>query len=110
MSQDNQDVAAINSYLDSATQTFKQQWPDGAKKSLNEGHQLNMDYLNAQLDCYSNHNQSGKYNEEVSRITDRKNDEQTTYQTQSEAASNAQTNRTTCITSAIGKTAYTNCY
>lgn len=108
--QEDSDIAAINSCLGTANQTFNEQWPDGETKNLNDGHRINMDYLNRQIDCYSNYNQTGTYTTEIDRIKDRKSDELSSHQIQSQAATDSRSNRTSCITNAVGSTAYTNCY
>ncbi len=107
---ENANIAAITSCLNTATESIQSQWPEGETKNLNEGHQLNMDYLNAQIDCYTPYNQDGEYDEYVDRIKERKDDELSTYQTQSQTASSSQSERITCTSSAIGSTAFTNCY
>lgn len=109
-SQDNTDVVAINSCLDSSWTRLKEQWPDGETKDINTGHRLTMAYYNDQLDCYAKYNMDGTYSTDVQRLNDRKSDEIASYQTQSQANAQRQTNRATCISNAVGSTAYTNCY
>ena len=109
-SQNNVDTTAINSCLSSSYTKLTEQWPDGETKDLNTGHRLTMTYYNDQLDCYARYNQDGIYDTDVQRLDDRKSDELESYQIQSQANSERQTNRTTCISNAVGSTAYTNCY
>ena len=104
------DITAINSCLSSATERLNEEWPDGDTKNVREGHKLNMDYLNSQIDCYTPYNGNGEYDSYVEQIKDRKTDEQSSYQTQVQAASNNQSSRMTCTSSAIGSTAFTSCY
>ena len=109
-SQNNTDVAAINSCLDSAWTTLQKQWPEGEEKDIHTGHRLTMTYYNDQLDCYARYNQDGTYDTDIQRLESKKNDELASYQTQSQENIQHQTNRMTCTSSAIGSTAFTNCY
>ena len=109
-SQGSNNNTAVNSCLESTWTKLKEQWPDGETKDINTGHRLTMAYYNDQLDCYAKYNQDGIYATDVQRLNDKKSDELALYQTQSQANTERQTNRTTCVSSAVGSTAYTNCY
>ena len=109
-SQNSVDTVATNSCLKSSHIKFTEQWPDGETKDINTGHRLTMTYYNDQLDCFARYNQDGIYDTDIQRLNDRKNDEQSSYQTQSQSNAERQINRTTCVSNAVGSTAYTNCY
>lgn len=109
-SQNSVDTTAINSCLNSSQTKLTEQWPDGETKNINTGHRLTMDYYNDQLDCFTKYNQDSIYDTDIRRLNDRKSDELSSYQTQSQANAEHQINRTTCISNAVGSTAYTNCY
>ncbi|MDK2899010.1 MAG: hypothetical protein PWQ10_197 [Patescibacteria group bacterium] len=109
-SQNSANTTAVNSCLGSSHTRLTEQWPDRETKDINTGHRLTMTYYNDQLDCFAEYNLNGIYDTDIQRLNDRKSDELASYQAQSQANTERQINRTTCISSAVGSTAYTNCY
>lgn len=102
------DTQALNNCLQSAWDTLDSKWSDSIDPDM--GHTLTIAYYNDQIDCHSRLNVADNKDTEIKSLTTRKENEQTSYKVRSESNSAQQSDRTSCITSAVGSSAYTHCY
>ena len=101
-------VQSLNTCLQSAWDSLDSQWSENV--DIDMGHSLTVAYYNDQIDCHTRLNTTDSKDTEIKSLTTRKEDEQGSYKVRSEANSTQQSNRTSCITSAVGSSAYTHCY
>lgn len=99
---------SLNACLQSAWESLDRQWSEDV--DIDTGHSLTVAYYNDQIDCHTRLNTTDSKDTEIKSLTTRKEDEQTSYKVRSESNSTQQSNRTSCITSAVGSSAYTHCY
>ena len=102
------DSQALNNCLQSAWDKLDEGWSDGI--DMHTGHNLTVAYYNDQIDCHSQLSTASSKEHDIQALVTRKEDEQLSYQVRSESHNAQQSNRKTCITNALGSTAYTNCY
>ncbi|NLA42879.1 hypothetical protein GX865_01820 [Candidatus Saccharibacteria bacterium] len=102
------DAQALNNCLQSAWDKLDEGWSDSI--DMHTGHNLTVAYYNDQIDCHSQLNTTNSKEYDIQGLVGRKEDEQLSYQVRSKSHNTQQSNRKTCITNALGSTAYTNCY
>ena len=102
------DTQALNSCLQSAWDKLDERWSDSI--DIHTGHSLTVAYYNKQIDCHNQLNATDSKETDIQALVTKKEDEQLYYQVRSESHDIQQSNRKTCITNALGSTAYTNCY
>jgi hypothetical protein len=102
------DVTTLNTCLQSAWNTLDGKWTDNI--STDDAHQFTMSYYNDQIDCHTQYDTTANKDTNIQRLNEKKADEQATYRTKSEANATSNSNHMTCISNAVGSSAYTHCY
>ncbi|HET6747053.1 MAG TPA: hypothetical protein VFH06_03045 [Candidatus Saccharimonadales bacterium] len=101
------EAKSLNNCLQSAWDTLDGKWTDDM--SVDSAHQLTMTYYNNQIDCHTQYDTTANRDTNIQRLNEKKEDEQTTYKTKAEADTQNNSGMT-CISNAVGSSAYTRCY